>query len=159
MRIPVWFLAILIAASLTSLADSSGVCTQDCIVEITGLQASYGQGAKVKFFLENMSRRDIIVVVALDGFYAGEWHEEFPSVFDPQHPLAKVVLAKTMKPGERVKCSFDVVAILSAKARVIGHRSKVDSYRLRALIHDDKGPLQTVVSSAFRLSGADVPRG
>jgi hypothetical protein len=159
MRIPVWFLAILIAVSLTSSADSSGICTQDCIVEITGLQASYGHGAKVEFALENMSRRDIIVVVALDGFYAGEWHEEFPSVFDPKHPLAKVVLAKRMKPGERAKCSFDPVAILSAKARVVGYRSKADSYRLRALIHDDKGPLQTVISNAFRLSGADVPPG
>src|SRR5579864_7094809 len=49
MRIPVWSLAALIVVSLTSSADSAGICTQDCIVEITGLQASYVHGAKVEF--------------------------------------------------------------------------------------------------------------
>jgi hypothetical protein len=158
MRIPIWFLAIFVAGTLPSLSDSSGICTHDCIIEITGLQASYEHGAKVEFSLENMSRRDVIVVVALDGLNAGEWHEEYPSVFDPKHPLAKVVLAKTMKPGERAEFSFDPITILSAKARVVGYSSKAESYRLRADIHDGKGPLQTVVSKAFRVSTADAPK-
>lgn len=52
------------------------------------------------------------------------------------------LLAKTLKAGEHAKYSFDPAAILSAKARVVGYKSKANSYRLRALIHDDKGPLR-----------------
>jgi hypothetical protein len=155
---PIWFVALFIVLNLTSSADSSGICTQDCVVEIRGLQASYGHGDKVVFSLENVSKGDIIVTVALDGFNAGEWHEEYPSVFDSKHPLAKVVLGKTMRSGERAKCSFDPVAILLAKARAVGYVSKAESYRLRAVVHDDKGPLQTVVSNTFRVSGINGPK-
>lgn len=134
-------------------------CTQDCIVEIAGLRPSYSEGSKVEFSLENTANHDIIVIVALVGFYSGEWHEEVASIFDSQPPLAAIVIGKKLKAGERAKYSFDPEVSLSARERVLGFKSKAESYRLRVQVRDEKGPVQTVVSKPFQLSHADKPKG
>jgi hypothetical protein len=129
------------------------------MVEVAGLRPSYSEGSKVEFSLENTAKRNIIVIVALDGFYSGEWHEEVASIFDPQRPLAAVVPGKKLKRGERFKYAFDPEVSLSARERVLHFKSKAESYRLRLQVFNDEGPLQTVVSTPFQLSHGDKPKG
>ena len=156
-RLPLYLFVMLALINVGSPVDSPTVCRGDCIVQITGMQASYRE-SKIEFALENTAKRDIIVVVVLDGSYSGEWQEEVASVFDPNRPLAAVVRGKRLKAGERAKYSFDPEVSLSARARVLGFKSKATSYQLRVEVRDENGPLQTVVSKPFRLSHADTPK-
>jgi hypothetical protein len=80
-------------------------CTQQCLVQIEGLQSTYSEGSRSKLVVDNRSAGDLYVNVAVEGFRDGSWEEITDSIIDKPRNARKTVMFRKV----RARSSFQFV--------------------------------------------------
>jgi hypothetical protein len=97
-----------LALGVSALSNTTwaGTDADECNFKISGLHSVYSAGSRSTIVVENRSKSDAYVNIALEGMQHGSWIEVAGSISDPRRSFSKVHRMKLVKLGQSYSFAF-----------------------------------------------------